>query len=63
MLGLLGRHDVLLAGRIYDADALRLERATRAARANVKLMPNRVNPPPFNNRFYRQRNRCRALLQ
>ena len=30
--------------------------AERGARANVKLMPNRVNPPPFNKRLYRKRN-------
>ena len=56
MLGTLGRGDVLLADRAYDSDALRQDLATRGAKANVKLMPNRVNLPPFNKRLYRKRN-------
>ena len=56
MLGSLGRGDILLGDRGYDSDALRLDLATRGARANVRLMPNRVNLPPFNKRLYRQRN-------
>ena len=57
MLGTLGRGDVLLiADRAYDSDALRQNLAARGAKANVKLMPNRVNLPPFNKRLYRKRN-------
>ncbi len=56
MLGSLGRGDILLGDRGYDSDALRLDLATRGARANVKLMPNRVNLPPFNKQLYRKRN-------
>src|SRR5205809_7633591 len=56
MFGTLGRGDVLLADRAYDSDALRQDLATRGAHANVKLMPHRVNLPPFNKRLYRQRN-------
>jgi transposase len=56
MLSSLGRGNVLLADRAYDSDALRLDLAARGARANVKLMPNRVNLPPFNKRLYRKRN-------
>jgi len=56
MLSSLGRGDILLADRAYDSDALRLDLAERGARANVKLMPNRVNLPPFNKRLYRKRN-------
>src|SRR5665213_1487506 len=56
MLGTLGRGDVLLGDRAYDSDALREDLAARGARANVRLMPNRVNLPPFNKRLYRQRN-------
>ena len=56
MLSSIGRGDILLADRAYDSDALRLDLAERGARANVKLMPNRVNLPPFNKRLYRQRN-------
>jgi transposase len=56
MLGSLDHGDILLADRGYDSDALRLDLAARGARANVKLMPNRVNLPPFNKRLYRKRN-------
>ena len=56
MFGALGRGDILLADRAYDSDALRQDLATRGARANVKLVPNSVNLPPFNNRLYRKRN-------
>ena len=56
MFGTLGRGDILLADRAYVSDALRQDLATRGARANVKLMPNRVNLPPFNKRLYRKRN-------
>jgi len=56
MLSSLGSGDMLLADRAYDSDALRLDLAERGARANVKLMPNRVNLPPFNKRLYRKRN-------
>ena len=56
MLSSLGRGDILLADRAYDSDALRLDLAERGAKANVKLMPNRVNLPPFNKRLYRKRN-------
>ena len=56
MLGSLGHGDILLADRGYDSDALRLDLAARGARANVKLMPNRVNLPPFNKRLCRKRN-------
>jgi transposase len=56
MLSSIGRGDILLADRAYDSDALRLDLAERGARANVKLMPNRVNLPPFNKRLYRKRN-------
>jgi transposase len=56
MLSSLGRGDILLADRAYDSDGLRRHLAERGARANVKLMPNRVNLPPFNKRLYRKRN-------
>ncbi len=56
MLATLGRGDVLLADRAYDSDAPRQDLAARGAKANVKLMPNRVNLPPFNKRLYRKRN-------
>ena len=56
MLASLGQGDVLIADRAYDFDALRLDLAARGAKANVRLMPNRVNLPPFNKRLYRKRN-------
>ncbi|HEY5084568.1 MAG TPA: IS5 family transposase [Rhizomicrobium sp.] len=56
MLGTLGRGDVLLGDRAYDSDALHENLAARGARANVRLMPNRVNLPRFSKRLYRQRN-------
>ena len=56
MLASLGQGDVLIADRAYDSDALRLDLAARGAKANVRLMPNRVNLPPFNKRLYRKRN-------
>ena len=56
MLGDLGQGQILLADRAYDSDALRQDLAARGARANVRLMPNRVNLPRFSKRLYRQRN-------
>jgi transposase len=56
MLSSLSHGDILLADRAYDSDALRRELAERGAPANVKLMPNRVNLPPFNKRLYSKRN-------
>jgi len=58
MFGSLRRGDILLGDRAYDSDALRQSLAERGARAraNVRLMPNRVNLPPFNKRLYKKRN-------
>lgn len=56
MLSLLSRGDVLLGDSAYDSDTLRQNLALRGARANVKLMPNRIRLPPFNKRLYRKRN-------
>ena len=56
MLASVGRGNVLLADRAYDSDALRQDLAARGAKANIKLMPNRVNLPRFNKRLYRKRN-------
>jgi transposase len=46
----------LIADRAYDSDALRQTLAARGAAANVKLMPGRVNIPPFSSQLYRRRN-------
>lgn len=54
MLSSLGRGNVLLPDRAYNSDASRLNLATRGAQANLKLMPNRLNLPPFNKRLYRK---------
>jgi transposase len=56
MLDTVGSGDVLLGDRAYDSDALRQNLANRGATANVKLMPNRINLPPFNKKLYRMRN-------
>jgi transposase len=56
MLGSLGRGDILLADRAYDSNALRETLAARGARANVRAMPQRLNPPAFSKRLYRKRN-------
>jgi transposase len=56
MLGTVCKGQTLLANRAYDNDALRATLAERGARANIKPMPNRVNIPKFNRRFYRKRN-------
>jgi len=56
MLGLVGRGDILLADRAYDSNALRETLAARGARANVRAMPQRLNPPAFSKRLYRKRN-------
>jgi transposase len=56
MLGSVGRGDILLADRAYDSNALRETLAARGARANVRAMPQRLNPPRFSKRLYRKRN-------
>jgi len=56
MLGSLAAGNILLADRAYDSDALRQALAERAARANVKPMPNRRNVPAFSSFLYRYRN-------
>ena len=56
MLGSIGRGDILLADRAYDSNALRQTLAARGARAHVRPMPQRLNPPAFSKRLYRQRN-------
>ena len=56
MLGSVGRGEVLLADRAYDSNALHESLAARGARANVKPMPHRLNPPRFSKRLYKERN-------
>ena len=56
MLASIGRGDVLLADRAYDSNALRQDLAARGARANVKPISRRLNPPRFNKKLYRERN-------
>jgi transposase len=48
--------NVLLADRAYDSNALRDWLAERGAWANIRAMSNRVEPPAFSHRLYRQRN-------
>lgn len=56
MLTSVERGEILLGDRAYDSDVLHQSLAARGARANIKLMPNRVNLPRFSKRLYRQRN-------
>ncbi len=56
MLGTVHRGNVLLADRAYDSNALHQTLAARGATANVKPMPQRLEPPPFDAWLYRQRN-------
>ena len=56
MLASIGRGDVLLADRAYDSNALRQDLADRGARANVRPISRRLNPPRFNKKLYRERN-------
>ena len=56
MLDTLGPGQVLLADRAYDSNALHEMLQSRGARANVKPMPQRLDPPAFDKRLYRRRN-------
>ena len=56
MLGGVGKGQILLADRAYDADALRDDLASRGAWANVKPMPNRKRRLAFSTFLYRYRN-------
>jgi len=47
---------ILLADRAYDSNALRESMNTRGAWANIRPMPNRVEPPVFSPFLYRYRN-------
>ena len=48
--------NILLADRAYDSNALRARLAERGAWGNIRAMPNRLEPPVFSHRLYRQRN-------
>lgn len=56
MLASLKAGHILLADRAYDSDRLRETLAGRGAWANVRAMPQRVDPPAFSRFLYRQRN-------
>ena len=56
MLGTVQCGCVLLGDAAYDSNALHDALAARGARANVKPMPNRLKPPPFDKPLYRRRN-------
>ncbi len=56
MLGDLGDGQILLADRAYDSNRLRADIAARGAWANVRPMPNRLDPIPFSKFLYRYRN-------
>jgi len=56
LLQTLGQGQILLADSAYDSDALRRTLTERGAWANVKPMPQRVDPPAFSPFLYRFRN-------
>lgn len=56
MLASLKAGHILLADRAYDSDRLRETLAGRGAWANVRAMPQRIDPPAFSRFLYRQRN-------
>ena len=56
MLDSLREGSVLLADSAYDSNKLRETLAARGAWANVKPMPQRLDPPVFSKRLYRERN-------
>jgi transposase len=62
MLGTLGQGAILLADSACDSDAIRITMAARGAWANIKLMPNRKNRPPFSPCLYRHRNRIERFF-
>jgi transposase len=56
MLGGLRTGQILLADRAYDSNALRDSIDAQGAWANIRPMPNRVDPPAFSPFLYRYRN-------
>lgn len=56
MLGTLSQGDVLLGDRAYDSNKLHADLAARGVIANVRLVKNRVDPPPFDPAIYKLRN-------
>ena len=56
MLAALPRKCVVLADRGYDSDALRAMIAAQGARANIRPLDHRIDPPAFSPRAYKRRN-------
>ncbi len=56
MLGDLGDGQILLADGAYDSNKLRADINAQGAWANVRPMPNRIDPIPFSKFLYRYRN-------
>ena len=56
MFDTLTKGDILLGDRAYDSDALRIKMQARGVFANLRLMPQRVNKPPFSSGLYKLRN-------
>ena len=56
MLETLTDGTILLADRAYDSNRLRDNLAAHSAWANIKPMPNRLDPPAFSPFLYRYRN-------
>jgi transposase len=56
MLAALPRKCVVLADRGYDSDALRAKIAAQGAKANIRPLDHRLDPPAFSKRAYKRRN-------
>lgn len=56
MLETLTDGTILLADSAYDSNKLRDTLEARGVWANVKPLPQRLNPPKFSKRLYRERN-------
>ena len=56
MLDALPRRCILLADRAYDSDALRAKIAAQGAKANIRPLDHRIDPPAFSPHAYKRRN-------
>jgi transposase len=56
ILAALPRKCVLLADRGYDSDAVRAKIAAQGAKANIRPLDDRVDPPAFSKHAYKRRN-------
>lgn len=57
-----GAGDLLLADRVHDSDALRVEVEERGVFANVRFMPQRVDKPTLSASLYKLRSAVNRLF-